>query len=65
MTKNGSFANTTDILLKNLGQNHYLNKIWDVHPLYTHPYIIGGEGNQGTQFYREAGYLDWSCSREE
>ena len=24
--------------------------------------ILGGEGNQGTRIYREAGYLDWSCS---
>ena len=38
MTKNWSFAKITDILLKKLrsvivSQNHYLNKILDVHPL--------------------------------
>ena len=38
MTKNWSFAKITDILFKKmtsviLSQNHYLNKILDVHPL--------------------------------
>ena len=38
MTKNWSFAKITEILLKILrsviiSQNHYLNKILDVHPL--------------------------------
>ena len=39
MTKNWSFAKITDILLKKnlrsviVSQNHYLNKILDVHPL--------------------------------
>ena len=38
MTKNWSFAKITDILQKKLmsvivSQNHYLNKILDVHPL--------------------------------
>ena len=26
---------------------------------------LGGGGNQETRLYREAGYLDWSHSREE
>ena len=40
MTKKNSFAKITNILLKNMrsvivSQNHYLNKILDVHPLPT------------------------------
>ena len=39
MIKNWSFAKTTDILKKKMksvivSQNHYLNKIFDVHPLH-------------------------------
>ena len=26
-------------------------------------HILEGGGNQGTRLYREARYLDWSCSR--
>ena len=46
MTQNWPFNKITEILQKKLrsvivSQNHYLNKILDVHPLFNRPGVAG------------------------
>ena len=60
--------------IKLVGQifNFFVIKVCDKYVFYhfkivkesaLRPILLGPQGDQGTQFYREAGFAEWSCER--